>query len=292
MSRMETLITPPTPTIEEISHKPYFPFLDGRENMDKLARHVRAIMADYVESGGLRSLVLGISGGIDSALCAALLKPVCEQAGIPLVGRSITIETNKPDEIARSIAVGEAFCHDFRHLDLTETFYANKRLLVDYDDSPLSRLRQGNMKARMRMMVLYDLAQLRHGMVISTDNYTEYLTGFWTLHGDVGDYAPVQHLWKTEIYALATFLLEEESEGQRAALRSCIDATPVDGLGISQSDCEQLGVQNYFEADKIFAAYFQGDTSLREHTLIRRFHASEYKRHNPGCISREDLTNL
>lgn len=267
----------------------YFPFLSGDDVMDKLAAHIRATMADYLENSKLQSLVLGISGGIDSALCAALLKPVCEQFNIPLIGRSITIETNKEDEIARSIAVGEAFCHDFQHLDLTETFYANKKLLVDYDDSQLSKLRQGNMKARMRMMVLYDLAQLHRGMVISTDNYTEYLTGFWTLHGDVGDYAPVQHLWKTEIYSLSTFLLKEENEAQRAALQSCIDATPVDGLGISQCDCEQLGVPNYFEADKIFTAYFLGDTSLREHTLIKRYYASEFKRHNPGCMSREDL---
>ena len=270
----------------------YFPFLSGDDIMDKLARRVRATMADYLENSKLQSLVLGISGGIDSALCAALLRPVCEQFNIPLIGRSITIETNKEDEIARSIAVGEAFCHDFQHLDLTETFYANKKLLVDFDDSQLSKLRQGNMKARMRMMVLYDLAQLHRGMVISTDNYTEYLTGFWTLHGDVGDYAPVQHLWKTEIYSLSTFLLKEENEVQRAALQSCIDATPVDGLGISQCDCEQLGVPNYFEADKIFTAYFQGDTSFREHTLIKRYYASEFKRHNPACISREDLVNL
>lgn len=270
----------------------YFPFLTGDDVMDKLAKRIRATMADYLEKSKLQSLVLGISGGIDSTLCAALLKPVCEQFNIPLVGRSITIETNKEDEIARSIAVGEAFCHDFQHLDLTETFYANKKLLVDYDDSQLSKLRQGNMKARMRMMVLYDLAQLHRGMVISTDNYTEYLTGFWTLHGDVGDYAPVQHLWKTEIYSLSTFLLKEENEAQRAALQSCIDATPVDGLGISQCDCEQLGVPNYFEADKIFTAYFLGDTSLRDHTLIKRYYASEFKRHNPGCISREDLVNF
>lgn len=270
----------------------YFPFLAGDETMDKLAKRIRATMEDYLESSKLQSLVLGISGGIDSALCAALLRPVCENAGIPLIGRSITIETNKEDEIARSIAVGEAFCHDFQHLDLTETFYVNKKLLVDYDDSQLSKLRQGNMKARMRMMVLYDLAQLHRGMVISTDNYTEYLTGFWTLHGDVGDYAPVQHLWKTEIYSLSTFLLKEENEAQRAALQSCIDATPVDGLGISQCDCEQLGVPNYFEADKIFASFFQGDTSWRDHALIKRYCASEFKRHNPGCISRERLVNL
>ena len=248
----------------------YFPFLAGEEQMKALTAKIRGIMRDYVSTSRLQSLVLGISGGIDSALCAALLRPVCE-------------------EIARSIAVGEAFCHDFQHIDITETFLANKELLIHYDDSQLSKLRQGNMKARMRMMVLFDLAQLYHGMVISTDNYTEYLTGFWTLHGDVGDYAPMQHLWKTEVYALANFLLAEETPEQQAALQSCIDATPVDGLGISNSDCEQLGVPNYFEADRIFAAYFQGDESLLDHPLIKRYRAAEFKRHNPACILRDDL---
>ena len=269
--------------------KTYFPFLSGEENMRKLADKIRKRMYNYVSTSKLQSLVLGISGGIDSTLCAALLRPVCDRLNIPLIGRSITIETNKADEIARSIAVGKAFCHDFEHLDLTETFFANKKLLVHFDDTMLSKLRQGNMKARMRMMVLFDLAQLNRGMVISTDNYTEYLTGFWTLHGDVGDYAPVQHLWKTEIYNLATYLLDEENEQQQAAMQSSIDATPVDGLGISSCDCEQLGVENYFEADRIFAAYFQGDESLREHTLIKRYYSSEYKRHNPACLSREEL---
>ena len=107
----------------------------------------------------------------------------------------------------------------------------------------LSKLRQGNMKARMRTM----------------------------------------------LYNLATYLLGKENEQQKAAMQSCIDATLVDGLGISSCDCEQLGVENYFETDRIFAAYFQGDESLREHTLIKLHYSSEYKRHNPACLSREKL---
>lgn len=276
-------------TIPESS---YFPFLAGDEAMNALAARVRRIVAQYIEKSNLKSLVLGISGGIDSALCAALLKPVCEVHRIPLVGRSITIETNREDEIARSVAVGEAFCHDFCHLDLTATYLENRKMLTGLDDSHLSKMRQGNLKARMRMLVLYDLAQLYHGMVISTDNYTEYLTGFWTLHGDVGDYAPIQHLWKTEVYALSTFLLAEENPQQRCALQSCIDATPVDGLGISKSDCDQLGVPDYFQADRIFERFFNGDDSLRDHTLIKRYLASEYKRHNPANISRSVLIGI
>ena len=176
----------------------------------------------------------------------------------------------------------------------------------------LSKLRQGNLKARMRMMLLYDLAQLHRGIVIATDNFTEYLTGFWTLHGDVGDYAPMLHLWKTEVYALAFHLLSEYNESdlifpsifegvarkarrgslyekQRDALQLCIDAVPVDGLGISSCDCEQLKVKDYFEADQLFVRYFSGEKALESHPLIQRYHQSHYKRKNPVVITRHEL---
>ena len=242
---------------------------------------IRGQIETYIRENCLRSLVLGISGGIDSALCAALLKPVCEACNIPLIGRSITIETNSQDEIERSLKIGENFCHDFEYLNLTETYLENRKNLINLDDSILSKLRQGNMKARMRMIILYDLAQLHRGMVISTDNFTEYLTGFWTLHGDVGDYAPLFYYWKTEVYALATHLLSECNEKQKEALQLCILAVPVDGLGISSCDCEQLGVPDYFEADRLFIRYFEGDTTLETHPLIQRYHQSQYKRKLP-----------
>ena len=267
----------------------YFPFVQEDTLIAQVTATIRAQVKSYAETHRLGAFVLGISGGIDSALCAVLLKPICRTLNIPLIGRSITIETNKTDEIERSMQVGHHFCNDFAYLDLTETYLENRKIMSQLDDTLLSKLRQGNLKARMRMLVLYDLAQLHRGLVISTDNFTEYLTGFWTLHGDVGDYAPIQHLWKTEVYACARYLLRECAPEERAALQTCIEAVPVDGLGISASDCEQLGVPNYFEADKIFARYFLGDKSLENHPIIRRYHASEYKRNNPMAIARKTL---
>lgn len=57
-------------------------------------------------------------------------------------------------------------------------------------------------QARCRMMYLYDIASRHKGLVMSTDNQTEYQLGFWTIHGDVGDFDPIQDLWKTEVYEL------------------------------------------------------------------------------------------
>lgn len=268
----------------------YFPFIKDEKRVSDLVGNIRKRITDYIIKNELKSLVLGISGGIDSALCAVLLRPVCNQLGIPLVGRSIAIETNGKDEIERSLQVGRAFCHDFLFMDLTDTFYENRKNLIALDDTMLSKMRTGNMKARMRMIILYDLAQLYRGIVISTDNYTEYLTGFWTLHGDVGDYAPIMNLWKTEVFIVSKYLLRECREEQIQALQSCIDATPVDGLGISSHDCEQLKVADYYEADQLFYQYFvENNKTPESHPLIKRYHASSFKRANPISISRKDL---
>jgi len=268
----------------------YFPFIHAEKQLADIVVNIRKNVGNYMIKNRLKSLVLGISGGIDSALCAALLRLVCNQLDVPLIGRSIAIETNGKDEIERSLRVGKAFCHDFQFMDMTDTFYENCKNLISLDNSLLSKMRKGNMKARMRMIILYDLAQLHQGMVISTDNYTEYLTGFWTLHGDVGDYSPIMNLWKTEVYNVSKYLLQTCDEQQQYALQQCIDAVPVDGLGISNNDCEQLQVADYYEADQLFYQYFvQKNEDLKKHPLIKRYNASSFKRINPISISREEL---
>jgi len=264
-------------------------FLGSDIEISHAIKVMRAKVAAYILDNQLQSLVLGVSGGVDSAFAAALLRPVCDYTNTRLIGRSISIETNQPDEIERSIAVGSHFCHDFAHVDYTYIYMEQKKALPELGDQMLSKLRMGNCKARLRMIALYDLAQLHHGIVISTDNFTEYLTGFWTLHGDVGDYAPFLHLWKTEVYHAARFLCKQLTKQQSAVLTACINAVPTDGLGISGSDLEQLGVESYEEADKILSSYLDGNVEYESHSLIKRFISSEYKRKVPLTIRRYSL---
>jgi NAD+ synthetase len=266
-------------------------FLNTDEDLEHAVKVMRAKTAAYIMDNQLKSLVLGISGGIDSAFAVALLRPVCDFTNTKLIGRSITIETNKNDEIERSKLVGSLFCHDFQYLDYSHIYKAYEQEMPKDNNPSLSNLRMGNCKARIRMICLYDLAQLNRGMVISTDNFTEYLTGFWTLHGDVGDYAPFLHLWKTELYSAAQFLCRELTKERSDALKQCIDAVPTDGLGISNSDLEQLGAETYQEVDQILTTYLNGDKSVENHQVIKRFLSSEYKRKNPLAISRLVLIN-
>jgi len=149
------------------------------------------------------------------------------------------------------------------------------------------------MKARVRMIYLFDLAHFEKGMVLSTDNYTELLLGFWTLHGDVGNYGFLQYLWKTEVYGLAGYLMgkyRKENEPFKAdALKISIDAVPTDGLGITGSDFDQIGVTDYEAADRILIGYLTGSVENLNHPIILRHSISEFKRKDPQNISRESL---
>jgi len=266
-------------------------FLTTDAELEHAIKVMRAKTAAYIMDNQLKSLVVGISGGIDSAFAAALLRPVCDFTNTKLIGRSITIDTNKENEIERSKLVGSLFCHDFQYLDYTHIYKVYEQELLKECNQPSPATRMGNCKARIRMICLYDLAQLNRGMVISTDNFTEFLTGFWTLHGDVGDYAPFLHLWKTELYLAAKFLCKELTKEQSDALKQCIDAVPTDGLGISNSDLEQLGAETYQEVDQILATYLTGDKSVENHPVVERFVSSKYKRENPISISRLTLVS-
>ena len=266
-------------------------------NPEYTVKKIREEMREYAAKSGLKSLVVGLSGGIDSALVAALAAPVCEELGIPLIGRFIQIESNKPDEGSRANAVGNAFCADYKSVDLTDLYLVTKRTIEEDSNvkpTELSyRIRLGNVKARLRMIYLYNLAQKYNGLVFSTDNYTEFLLGFWTLHGDVGDYGPIAELWKTEVYECAKWLINKDLIflEQQHALQRCVDAVPTDGLGTTNSDLDQLRAATYAEVDDLLQQYLSGkrDKQLVEHPVIQRHLRSEYKRNNPYNVPRERI---
>lgn len=240
--------------------------------------------AEYVTSNNLKVMVLGISGGIDSTVVAAICHEVSKKTGIPLIGRSLPIK-NKSDEFATSVHVGEAFCNEFSVYRLERSYraalfdacadagdvnMANSYYLDELEEMPSrTPIANGNLQARCRMMYLYDIASRYKGLVMSTDNQTEYQLGFWTIHGDVGDFDPIQDLWKTEVYGLANYLQDHYKSKALEALRNDYKETcdnykamscaiynscklvPTDGLGISNSDLEQIGAKSYAEVDDI-----------------------------------------
>jgi len=256
----------------------------------KTIENIRRELKDYLQKYKLKALIIGESGGIDSAICTVLAAPVCKELGIELIGRSISIESNKPEEIERSENIGNLFCTDFKSVDLTQNYIVLRNDIEEdtEKDEFQSKLQRGNIKARIRMIYLYNLAQRNKGLVLSTDNYTEYLEGFWTLHGDVGDYGMIQELWKTEVYEISKWIVENElvSDIEKLALQACIDAVPTDGLGITNSDLDQLGVASYYEVDNILKDYLKTGKHT-DNPVVKRHLGTEYKRRNPFNLSRD-----
>ena len=258
-------------------------------NYEKVFETLVNETSKYLTDNHIQAMVLGISGGIDSTVTAAICHEVSKQTGIPLIGRSLPIK-NKIDEYNVSELVGRSFCNDFSVYrpersyraalfdacaDAGDVNMANSYYLDELEEMPSrTPIANGNLQARCRMMYLYDIASRHKGIVISTDNQTEYQLGFWTLHGDVGDFNPLFGLWKTEVYKLAEYIkkflesreyLQEDGNcsfhnnihvnSQINALDMSISLTPTDGLGISNSDLEQIGAKSYQEVDDILQEF-------------------------------------
>lgn len=276
-------------------------------NYEQAVKNIRKELLNYITNNNIQSLVLGVSGGIDSTLCALLAKPVCDQLGIPLIGRSLPSKTNTNGENSRAKEIGELFCTEFKETSIQSSYSKLVDLSFDnYEVYPKpneikENIRYGNIKARIRMIFLYDLASANNGIVLSTDNYTEYLLGFWTLHGDVGDYGMIQNLWKTEVYNMTEWIriheLTDEYE-QNVVLDVCL-ANATDGLGISNSDLDQIlpgfvgtSIEGYAEVDRILQAYInQGNFGDPSNPVVARHKRTHFKRETPYNIPRNLIIN-
>lgn len=272
--------------------------------MVNIISEIRNETEKYIVDNNLKSIVIGVSGGIDSALVCALLKPVCDKLEIPLIGRSITIETNSVDERLRAKNIGNSFCTDFSEVDLTNEFImlSNIDRLEGLVKDPIKyKFRMGNIKARMRMIYLYNLAARTGGIVMGTENITEHYLGFCTLYGDSGtDFEPIIDLWKTEVYQISEYMSTYLDEYKSANLLACVTANATDGLGISSTDLDQILPDwrdrhqstkgGYEEVDDIFKKYFKQNLTeaeldeLENNPVIKRHKSTNFKRNNPYKI--------
>lgn len=231
---------------------------------------------EYLKNNNLKTMVLGISGGIDSTVTAAICNEVAKRnPEIRFIGVSLPCSTNGQDERQSANATVKAFCTIENSIEHNiQKDFANIRdsFSEDYEwlKCEATPLANGNIKARIRMMYLYNLASLTRGIVMDTDNLTEHYLGFWTIHGDVGDYNPIGGLWKHEVYGLAKWLANEfydntEDSEKIIALRKAIVIVPTDGNGVvAGGDMAQIAPGYTYEAvDDILITYL---SAVGKHT--------------------------
>lgn len=243
-------------------------------NMEKEFKILVEGIKEYFHKNHIKNAVIGLSGGIDSTVVAAL----CRAANIPLIGVSLPCSSNADVENDSALAAGKEFCDSFKVVNLQEPYEVMEKFCTNASGADKTPISQGNIKARLRMITLYDIASKVGGLVMDTDNLTEHFLGFWTLHGDDADFNPIGGLWKHEVYALARYMKENVFK-ESNALEQAIALMPTDGNGVKEGgDLAQIAPgKTYDDVDEILHAWVGLDPRVKEHVLHNYFDYGVFK---------------
>lgn len=235
------------------------------KNQKKITNYIKEIISflkKYYLKNKLNGFVIGLSGGIDSAVALLLLTKVVEKNKINVV--IMPCDSNFKDEKdAKELC--NKFSISYNVIDLTKTY---QKIVKNIEKNiKLNQKTKNNIKVRLRMCTLYAIAQEKNAIVVGTSNFDEIYTGFFTKFGDGGcDILPLSKLIKKEIYTIAKIL---------GVTEKIIKKTPSSGLEKNSCDEEELGFSY-----KILDDYLIGkkiDSKIKQ--KIEKMHKiSEHKR--------------
>ena len=204
--------------------------------LEEYLKEIEQFLRDYIEKAHCNKYILGISGGVDSSLCAALAKNAVGKDR--LLCLILPIESQKADE-NDALDLAKQLDLNYEIVDGTEIFkgYVEtfKKLGQDFDRSTL-----GNLKARIRMSILYAYAQKYNGLVIGTDNADERYTGYFTKHSDgAADILPIAHLLKGEVVQASKILGISDHLAERVPTASLFEGqTDETEMGVTYKDLD------------------------------------------------------
>jgi NAD+ synthase len=203
--------------------------------VEKVNAHIVSWLKTYAENAKVNGFVIGISGGVDSAVTSTL----CAQTGLQVL--CVEMPIHQPhSHVTRGREHIEQLKNRFPNVtsveaDLTSVFENFKKIVPDNVDTHKLHLSQANTRARLRMTTLYYFAGIYGLLVAGTGNKVEdFGVGFYTKYGDGGvDLSPIADLLKSEVYSLGAYLEVPDS---------ILKASPSDGLfGDERTDEDQLG---------------------------------------------------
>jgi len=258
---------------------------------EKVIAHIVGWLKRYCEENGQKGFVIGVSGGIDSAVTSTL----CARTGLPTICAEMPIHQARShvDRALEHVAQlqGRHTNVKLERVDLTPAFEAIRAALPKEAPQATVDFALANTRARLRMTTLYYIAGLNSHLVAGTGNKVEdFGVGFFTKYGDGGvDLSPIADLTKSEVYEVARAL---------GIVESIMKAAPTDGLfGDSRTDEDQIGA-SYPELEWAMALRDSGsepaDLSERQRKVLSIFdHRRAANRHKmvaiPVCVVPSEL---
>jgi len=261
---------------------------DGNMDTEKAREVIVEFIREKVHEANAEGVVLGISGGIDSALAAYLAAEALGKdkvLGIHLPELNFTPAEDVLDatEVAHRLGI------EFSAIGISDMLTAYLENIPEGDKATTHA--KGNLKARIRMSVLYYHANMLNRIVIGTGNKTELLLGYFTKYGDGGaDMLPLGDLYKTDVWELAALMGVPES---------IINKAPSAGLWSGQTDEKELGI-TYKEVDRFLSLLLEGTatevvrntvgiTGEQADSVMRRIKMNAHKLRTPPIADLEHL---
>jgi NAD+ synthase len=249
----------------------------------------RQILAGFIKSEvtrvGYSRAVIGLSGGIDSALSFALAVEALGAENVLAV--RMPYKSSSPDSQEHAQMLADQFMVRTETIEITDVVEPLFRR-----DPQISKQRKGNIMARSRMIVLYDQSEVFKGLIIGTSNKTEILLGYTTMWGDMASALnPIGDLYKTQVRQLSRAL------GIPAAI---VDKAPSADLWVGQTDEDELGF-TYEEVDKLLLLLIDQRFSPQEcveegydenfvNSVITRIRRNQFKRMMPPIAKLSNRT--
>ena len=249
-------------------------------------------ISDYIVKSGLPGKVcLGLSGGIDSALVAALAVEALGAEAV--VGLTMPSEYSSEGSVADSMQLAKSLgieCHQIPIKGMVKAFDLS---MAEYFEGTEFGLAEENIQSRIRGSILMAWANKFHAVVLNTGNKSEYAVGYCTLYGDMnGALGVISDLYKSEVYALAKWMNEHYYE-REVIPKASLTKAPSAELRPDQKDSDSL--PDYLTLDSILRAYLEHEKEVMEITnmgfdvglvkdILNRVDISEFKRYQsaPG----------
>ncbi|MGA9347350.1 MAG: NAD+ synthase [Anaerolineae bacterium] len=274
------------PEVKSQGEKPPLP-TRKMDRLEPLAEIYQALVLgtrDYVRKNGFQKVVIGLSGGIDSSLTAAIAVDALGKENVVGVFMPSRYSSEESREDAGKLA--ENLGIRFLSIPIDETFQAYLDMLAEPFAGMESDVTEENIQARIRGNILMALSNKFGWLVLTTGNKSEVSAGYCTLYGDMaGGFAVIKDVPKTLVYQLAGYM--NASAGREVIPRRVFDKAPTAELRPDQRDEDTLGP--YATLDPILHAYVEEDQGLDEivalgfdeatvRRVIRMVDRNEYKR--------------